>query len=216
MSREEIAIRAWAQPHGFETPTDRGKHSNELPPYALVFDAETTIDPTQRLLLASCRILCLDDPDYPRGSCLLEVLVHADDLPRRDPQGYAVLERYAAEHEADLDVLSYRRRLRLLSRREFMRVFYRWAYKKQALVVGFNLVFDLARLAVDVGDARRSFGGGFSLVLWDYETADGTRREHSFRPRLIIKSLNSKQHLFHFTERNEPDPEDYETKGTVR
>jgi len=216
MSTEEIAVRAWAQPHESETQPDRGKPSNELPPYALVFDTETTIDPTQRLLLGSCRILCLDDPDYPRGSCLEEVLVYADDLPSRDPQAYAVLERYAAEHEADLDVPSYRRQLRLISRREFVRVFYHWAYKKRAMVVGFNLVFDLARVAIDVGDARRSFGGGFSLVLWDYETADGTRRENSYRPRLIIKSLNSKQHLFHFTERHEADPADYDTKGSTR
>jgi hypothetical protein len=216
MTGEEIAIRAWAETSDSDDVASRGTRSSALPSHAIVIDTETTTDTTQRLLFGSYRILCLDDPDYPPGSCREEGLIYADDLPDREPQAFAVLQRYVAEHEADLDVLSYRRRLKHVSRREFARVFYRWAYKKRALVVGFNLVFDLARLAVDVGDARRSYGGGFSLVLWDYETAAGTRRENSHRPRLIIKSLNSKQHLFHFTDRLEADPEDYEMEDESR
>ena len=57
---------------------------------------------------------------------------------------------------------------------------------------------------------------GSRLSCGTTKTAEGVRRENSYRPRLIIKSLNSKQHLFHFTDRKEADPEDYDTQGPIR
>ena len=119
----------------------------------------------------------------------------------------------------------YRKPLHLYSRREFVvkryeprlkrnvtGPFWRAAYKAQALVVGFNLPFDLSRLAVEVKDARRSYGGGFSFTLWDFpDKESGVLRPDVNCPSLIIKSLNSKEHLFRFTDRRVGDPEDYET-----
>ena len=210
MSYDDIALRAWAEPEGSAPQPGRKNDPDITPPkFALVIDTETTIDATQALNFGSYRFIALHDGKNRPGACLEEGILYADDLPQRYPDGFAVLQRYASDSKADTDV-RYPRPLRLYSRREFAKVFYRAAYKAQALVVGFNLPFDLSRLAVEVADARRSYGGGFSFALWDYQDENGLWRPDPNRPRLVIKSLNSKQHLFRFTDRRVGDPEDYE------
>ena len=96
-----------------------------------------------------------------------------------------------------------------MKRRAFLaEVFWTVAFKYRALVVGFNLPFDLARLAVGSGTARGPrMGGGFSLVLWEYE-CDGIWEENRYRPRNTVKSIDSKRSLIGFTKRHSPDPED--------
>ena len=226
---EKIALRAWAEPQGSTHAPGRKKQTAiTRPKYALVIDTETTIDVTQALNFGSYRFIALDDGKHAPGSCLEEGIFYADELPERYPEGFAILQQYVADNEADLDVPRYRKQLPLYSRREFIvkrfdkrlnrnvtGPFWRAAYKAQALVVGFNLPFDLSRLAIEVADARRSYGGGFSFALWDYQDKkDGVLRADSNRPRLIVKSLNSKQHLFRFTDRRVGDAEDYETRET--
>jgi hypothetical protein len=74
------------------------------------------------------------------------------------------------------------------------------AHRAGALLVGFNLLFDLTRCGVDCGRARVqerrgwAYYGGFSLVLWDYPSPNGYR-EHPYRPRLCFKVLDSKRAL---------------------
>ena len=222
---EKIALRAWAEPQGSAHATERKRSVAITPPqFALVIDTETTVDATQALNFGSYRFIALNDGKHPPGSCLEEGIFYADELAGRYPEGLAILQQYVAEHEADLDVPRYRRQLPLYSRREFVvkrfdqrlhrnvpGAFWRAAYKTQALVVGFNLPFDLSRLAIEVTDARRSYGGGFSFALWDYQDKEGAWRADPNRPRLLIRSLNSKQHLFRFTDRRVGDPEDYES-----
>ncbi len=96
-------------------------------------------------------------------------------------------------------------RLLLLSRREFLARFYLAAYKARSLVVGFNLPFDLSRLACRVGKARGRYAGGFSLALWDYQDEDGTWHIYKHRPRIAIKHIDSKRALMAFTKTLEPD-----------
>lgn len=213
MSHEEIALRAWAEPEGSAHAARRASQTAEtLPKYALVIDTETTIDATQALNFGSYRFIALDDGKHTPGSCLEEGIFYADELATRNAEGLAILEQYVANNEADLDVCRYRKPLKFYSRREFVKeVFYRAVYKSRALVVGFNLPFDLSRLAIEATDARRSYGGGFSFALWDYEDKNGEWHADPNRPRLVIKSLNSKQHLFRFTDRRVGDPEDYDT-----
>ena len=74
----------------------------------------------------------------------------------------------------------------------------------RAGLVCFNLPFDVSRLAWDVGPTRNRsqaqedpFAGGFSFALWGYER-DGERREGLYRPRIAIKSLDSKRALKQF------------------
>ena len=77
-----------------------------------------------------------------------------------------------------------------------------------AAVVGFNLPFDLSRLAYAVGEARGArrkgrqrrggFVGGFSFDLYGYQLERGERRASQYRPRVAIKTIDSKRHLMAF------------------
>jgi hypothetical protein len=96
-------------------------------------------------------------------------------------------------------------RLRLVSAREFAKdVLYPTAHRARRWVVGFNLPFDLSRLATSVSTSQQYLAGGFSLVLIDYEK-DGMRRENQWRARLAIKSLDSKRQLIGFKRPTELD-----------
>jgi len=196
-----IAVRAYAVPRPTETANSswahgkrsRRKQHNQLvgAGLVLVFDCETTIDRSQRLLFSSWRV-------FNKGQCIDEGLFHADDLSARD---LAILKEYVRTHPAATQSATVEP-IRLLSRREFLdRVFWKVAYKSRGLIVGFNLPFDLTRIATGWGAARGDlYGGGFSLRLWEYER-DGHWRENRYRPRIAVKSIDSKRALIGFTRR---------------
>jgi hypothetical protein len=82
------------------------------------------------------------------------------------------------------------------------------------LLVGFNLPFDLSRIAGDVAPARGRFAGGFSLGLWFYTDKSGRKRRHQNRPRIGIKQIDSKRALKGFTGQNNPDKSDLIPEGS--
>jgi hypothetical protein len=169
----------------------------------LVLDCETIIDATQCLLVGSWRV-------YFQGACIDEGLFYADNLPAA---GLAVLETYVQTHRA-ATAGSAPEPLRLLPRRAFLNtVFWKIAYKSRGLVVGFNLPFDLTRLASGWGIARgQPYTGGFSLRLWEY-LRGGQWIENRYRPRIAMKSIDSKRTLMGFTRRLEPDLVDLIPEG---
>lgn len=68
-----------------------------------------------------------------------------------------------------------------------------------ALIVGFNLPFDLSRLAVDCRQARRR-GEGWSLVISrDRHPQTGDPRDDPFRPRIRITPKDSKAAFIRLT-----------------
>src|SRR5262249_31787359 len=80
------------------------------------------------------------------------------------------------QHELDVlrDVIANEKpgddgeQVRLRHRDDFVeRLFYMRAYQLGAQIVGFNLPFDISRLALRHVDARRSMRGGFSFILID-------------------------------------------------
>lgn len=158
------------------------------PKHVLVFDTETTTDAAQSLIFGSYRVLRW------RGNETLalieEGLFHADDLATENPYAFRALGAYAKAH----DVL-------LCSRRDFMnRVFRHVAIEQRGMVVGFNLPFDLSRLAIGSGEARNWFRGGFSFPLWDwFDKESGRWVENPYRPRVCVKSLDSKRAFIGFT-----------------
>lgn len=208
-----VAVRAYTervdQPHRSGSP----RVWQGWPDDVLVFDTETTTDALQRLTFGSWR-------QYrwlPDGSleCVAEGLFHDDDLATRDPEGYAALKRYAARRKADV-AEGRDRHLTLRSRWNFLwDVFRPLAYSAHALVVGFNLPFDLTRLAASWGEARGRFYGGFSLVLWQSRVrSTGELVESRYLPRLWIKPLDSKRSFMQFATVAQLDPRDAEvTKG---
>jgi hypothetical protein len=164
----------------------------------LVFDTETRIDEAQALTFGSYRFI-------ENGRCLEEGLFYADDLPTADR---AVLEVYVKSHASGTDRREGVPELLLLSRREFLARFYLAAYKARSLVVGFNLPFDLSRLACRVGKARGRYAGGFSLALWDYQDQGGAWQVNKHRPRIAIKHIDSKRAIIAFTKTLKPAEED--------
>jgi hypothetical protein len=201
VDRLPIAVRAYTPPTSERRPSKVRPWN--MPGLVLVFDTETTTDPTQRLLFGGWRV-------YEDGRCIDEGLFHGDDLGLEQQ---LVLRQYAQTQHVDNPS---REPLRLLSRRAFLaEVFWRVAYKARGLVVGFNLPFDLARLAVGAGAARGAYyGGGFSLVLWEYQQ-QGIWRENRYRPRVVVKSIDSKRSLLGFTKRREPDRDDLIPEGAA-
>jgi len=201
-SFRQVAVRAWTQRTQGKAKR-RGRRHRSAPPinHVLVIDTETTVDSAQGLLFGVFRYCRVDDTTV---TTVAEGLIAADDLPVRDPAGYARLQAYALSHKADVD-LTYLRvepnwDLALLSRTEFVK---QWVWHvgyphnnrdDPATIVMFNAPFDLSRLSVDAAEARDDMFGGFSLTLWQ----DDNGQAAPWRPRVAIKSLDSKRALKKF------------------
>jgi len=202
--RVDLAVRIYPM-HGAEEKRSRRTRIWRCPEKIFVFDTETRIDETQRLTFGSYRL-------FLHGECIREQLFCADDLPAKER---AVLERYVETHPAETTV-SWDSKLTLLSHSQIVDMIFHEAYRCRCLLVGFNLSFDLARLAKAFGAARRRFAGGFSLELWTYEDLRGKEKSDKFRPRICVKHIDSKRALKGFTSRLAPDsvdliPEDSES-----
>lgn len=164
--------------------------------WALIVDTETTIDAAQQLNFGAYRLVY----HHPGGRIDIaeEGLFHADNLPTRDPSGYRVLVEHARTRRGDVTPgevgpvgrggarLTSSGTLTLLSRHDWVEQILWPALQLGAVVVGFNLPFDLSRVAVDAGPGSGDNYGALSLKLWD---KDG------FRPRIIIRHLDSRKSL---------------------
>lgn len=173
----------------------RGKSSRpKWPAYALVVDCETTTDERQTLTFGFYRF-CRRETDG-NYICLEEGIFHADTLERTNLDVGPLLRQYTELHPAETPQ-GYPIRLRLLSRGEFMeQVFWPAVIGAGAVVVSFNLPFDLSRLAVDCRAARRR-GEGWSLVMsLDKDPKTGQLRENPFQPRIKIKPKDSMAAFF--------------------
>jgi DNA polymerase type B, organellar and viral len=195
-----VAVRVYPEP-----PKDaraRGQAKAVRPDPMIVFDTETTTDPTQRLLFGCYRFL-------DNGVCTEEGLFYAPDL---SSDQLKILRQYANRRLAGSED---RGPIKLIPLNDFLDRLFKAAYKGRSLVVGFNLPFDLSRLAFNVTPARREFGGGFSLGLWTYTDKSGVVRLDPNRPRITIKHIDSKRSLISFTGRRSPDEVDLIPEGSV-
>lgn len=190
-----VALRAYTE--RTDKPPRKGSphvHGG-WPEEVLVLDTETTMDSAQRLKFGSyrhCRWTSSRTLELVH-----EGLFHADELAETDPDGYATLRGYAETQG-----------LALLSRSSFCwNIFYKIAHKAQALVVGFNLPFDLTRIAERWGVARGVMYGGFSLTLCTVREQDtGEAIESRWLPRIWLRINNSKQSFIQFANPYELDP----------
>lgn len=195
----DIAIRVYPEIDG-ATRKPRLHPPWHRPGAMLVFDTETRTDATQGLMFGCFRFVV-------DGQCVQEGLFHARDLSEREIN---TLRNYVQSHSPDV-ARHGRSTLDLLSLDEFLTILFRAAYKGRCLLVGFNLPFDLSRVAFDVAPARGEFAGGFSLGLWSYVDKKGRRKRNSFRPRIGIRHIDSKRALIGFTARNSPDRDDLDS-----
>lgn len=161
------AIRCYNEPETFRRR--KGKTQGFEPEErVLVLDTETRVDLYQNLTFGSYQI-------YAREGKVAEGLFYGEDLTDNER---TTLSNYAKKNG-----------LQLRSSRQFIEdIFLPEVHLLHTLCVGFNLPFDLSRLAVRFGKARKSNRGGFSLVLSD----------DSHIPRLNIKSIDSKRAFISF------------------
>lgn len=137
--------------------------------WALVFDCETTTDPGQALRFGTYQ--------FRNGRTLDEAGILFD------PDGVSASEL------ATLRAYANRHGLALRTRDQFVdEVFFGRAYQLRARIIGFNLPFDISRLAVQHGTARRGMYGGFTFTL----------SRQKFWPQLRIKHLSRRCALFSF------------------
>ena len=144
------AIRAWVESHKQRRSGSRKSQRVPWRPQrygerVLVFDTETTVDAAQRLLFGFFRL-------YERDRLVREGIIVADTL---DYASMTAITEYAARCRlADLQPRAIRGR-----------IFYPEVYVEGTLCVGFNLPFDLARVAIHAGICRDQNRRKFRIVL---------------------------------------------------
>lgn len=171
-TRLRIAVRAYA--HRSMISQKRPASYKRRPlaqasEWTLVFDTETQTDISQQLRVGAYRVY--RDNELQEAGLFFNPLSLSAEEQR-------LVESYAAD-----------RWLRVLNAENFIGdVFYGIGYDLRASIVGFNLPFDLSRLAIDHDSARgNSFRGGFSFLL---------QRD---RPRIQVKHLSARSALKRFT-----------------
>lgn len=172
--RLPIALRAYATPP--LPPDDEGpnkKRQSEPAPaseWTLIFDTETTVDAAQRLRIGAYQFRNRDELD--EGGLFYDpAIISKEEL--------SLLRRVSAE-----------RGLALRSVPEFIDdVLFARAYDLRASIVGFNLPFDISRLAIRHGSARgKAMRGGFTFKL----------SPHWWRPAIQVRHLNARASLIQF------------------
>ena len=179
--RMPIAVRAFATPQPQEPAEDRPARKRSVKPappseYTLVFDTETTVDAPQRLRIGAYQ--------FRKGDELDEAGLFHDPAALGATE-LEILKRFAGDNGM---------RLRTVS--EFVdEVLYDRAYDLRASIVGFNLPFDISRLAIAHGSARgKAMRGGFTFKL----------SRHRWRPAIQIRHLNARASLIQFTHPPKP------------
>ncbi len=153
------------------------------PDYLLCFDCETRLTADQNLTFGFWEFCELRNGEFV---CLDEGIFHDQEIGVTE---FNLLRKFVRSHKpwtAD----DGSDRLRLYSRSKFVTEILGMAIQAKALIVGFNLPFDLSRLAVDWEAAKN---GGWSLMFSQWSNREtGELQENKFFPRIVVKALNSK------------------------
>jgi hypothetical protein len=146
------------------------KSETHNPNIRMYIDTETSVDSYQNLTFGSCLIQTktstgVRDDWYIFYGDLKEEKIN-------------LIKQYGSEHN-----------ITVMPVREFVdKIFFPYSYQMRCEVIGFNLPFDLSRLAIDFGTARKS-KDAFSLKL----------SEDKRNPRIRIQSIDQKRSFISFT-----------------
>ena len=170
-----IYLRAYAEPAIVKAPSIRRE---EIHPtgVVIVFDCETTVDETQQLRFGSYQVRI-------NGLLREKGLFY-------DPDNVDDDELSALQHDRAAD-------LNLRTVRSFVEeIFYDIGYRADAVFVGFNLPFDISRLAIGHQSAKRvrrkdgsvdrSMVGGFTFKLSNNPDRPNVRVKHLSRKAAFI------------------------------
>jgi hypothetical protein len=168
----------------------RQDNQAKWPDSALVFDCESRITADQTLTFGFWRFCELRDDAYV---CIEEGIVHGDSL---SPKEFDLLRKYVRDTKPDTGDEGCDR-LGFYSRSKFIEEVFGMAIQARALIAGFNLPFDLSRIALDWNPAEN---GGWTLIMKQWPNPETGKLEpnESF-PRVVIKALNSKAAIINST-----------------
>ncbi len=170
-SPTEIAVRCLTEKPGSEPMSGKKKRSGLDQPseYALIFDCETTIDAAQALRVGFFQV------------CESGALVREGLFFDEDTLTDADIATILAFGETNC--------LEVLSADEFRAdVFLQIGYRWRGSIVGFNLPFDISRIAIGHGEARKHMRGGFSFPL----------TPNKYDPKVRVKHLSRRAALIDF------------------
>ena len=167
--RAHIAVSRDADEQA-EKPAKRSVTPKLWPGCALIWDTETSLDLEQTLNFGVWRFCELQGTEYV---AVQEGIFYRDGVDCKDVQ---TILAYKQGHLAD--------QLAVLSRAEFVEKVFWEAVRAGAMIVGFNLSFDISRIRVHWTTAHN---GGFSFVL---SQLNKKRVENRHRPRIRIAPLN--------------------------
>lgn len=170
-----IALRAFAGLQFTElkeprTSTPKRKRSKvRASPWTLIFDTETTTDAGQALRFGTYQVRRAGEL-FGGGIFYEPSTVTAAELGTL---------RTCAESAG----------LTLLTRDEFAeRIFYGIGYACRATIVGFNLPFDISRIAIRHSSARNEMRGGFSFAL----------SENPYQPHVRLRHISQRSAFIRF------------------
>ncbi|PMP74703.1 MAG: hypothetical protein C0180_03490 [Aciduliprofundum sp.] len=160
----DIFVRAFTDNKNDFKENEEETHNHNI---RLIIDTETTIDQYQNLTFGSCLIQTQISSGLKE-----EWYIFYGNITENEIQ---IIKDYGKEHN-----------IKVLPVRKFVEsVFFPYAYKMRAEVIGFNLPFDLSRLAIDYGITRNK-EDAFSLKI------SNDKRNPSIR----IQSIDQKEIVY--------------------
>lgn len=178
----DIYLRAHSTKHSEKVHEKRNRDDptvSKWPEYALIFDTETRTDVHQDLMFGFYRVCRWVGDAY---LCESEGIVYSEAITKKELNHIGV---FISDTLTDVQVKQFPPETRLKVHRsfpEFMQKIFWPAVRRGWMIVGFNLAFDISRLA---RGWRRSRRGGFRLILslqLDYKS--GTWKPHPYRPEI--------------------------------
>jgi hypothetical protein len=153
---------------------------------ALVFDCETTTDEKQSLTFGSYRLLRNVNGSY--SEVRQEGFFYPEDV---SPHNLQTLKEYKQRHKAE-SAKDCPTQICILSLREFVESVFLPNALAGALIVGFNLPFDISRIAADGRKARRLNEGWSFVMSRDTDPSTGQVRDNPFLPRIKVTRKDGK------------------------
>lgn len=186
-----VALRAFAGPQFSELPdatkgiSKRRKSRLGASPWAIIFDTETATDAGQSLRFGTYQVR--------HGGAL-----HATGI-FYDPEGVTADELEALRRHAEAN------ELRLLTRDAFADdIFFGIGWQLRATIIGFNLPFDISRVAIGHNSARTEMRGGFTFKL----------SRQKIYPNVQVKHLSQRAAFIRFAATmRQPDSRSSRKKG---
>jgi hypothetical protein len=162
---EPLKLRKKSEPFPKQGPNDR---------LTLVFDTETTTDARQELRFGIAQ--------FYSNARLVRIMVFTGEVTLKEQE---TISRWAAAHNASVqNVFEF-------VTQEFLPL----AVTSRAVVVGFNLPFDLARIAAE-WEPKRKIGG---KRAWTLSLIPRSNPKWAFVPRLRIERVHSAMSFISFT-----------------